>query len=149
MTAQAEAAASGQAPTAAAPLAPNRKILQMPDEYLPPNKILFIQNLPDSITKEALEALFRQCVTVDSAFFWLSILRDAQISVNERSPYDPRKEKHRFRRVRRRECFFYCEGRFAQYKNSGYEDQGPFCCVCVCILCAHWRSVGQITFAKK
>ena len=36
----------------------------MPDEYLPPNKILFIQNLPDSITKEALEALFRQCVSL-------------------------------------------------------------------------------------
>lgn len=31
----------------------------MPDEYLPPNKILFVQNLPDDTTKEALEALFR------------------------------------------------------------------------------------------
>ena len=34
----------------------------MPDEYLPPNKILFVQNLPDDTTKEALEALFRPFV---------------------------------------------------------------------------------------
>lgn len=31
----------------------------MPDEYLPPNKILFIQNLPETITKEDLENLFK------------------------------------------------------------------------------------------
>lgn len=34
----------------------------MPDEYLPPNKILFVQNLPDDTTKESLEALFSPCV---------------------------------------------------------------------------------------
>jgi RNA recognition motif-containing protein len=32
----------------------------MPDEYLPPNKILFLQNLPDSVTKDQLMALFSQ-----------------------------------------------------------------------------------------
>ena len=32
----------------------------MPDEYLPPNAILFIQNLPSGITKERLESLFSQ-----------------------------------------------------------------------------------------
>src|SRR6266545_2842410 len=32
----------------------------MPDEYLPPNKILFLQNLPESVTKEQLNALFSQ-----------------------------------------------------------------------------------------
>jgi U2 small nuclear ribonucleoprotein B'' len=37
----------------------------MPDEYLPPNKILFLQNLPESVTKEQLLALFSQ-----SAFFF-------------------------------------------------------------------------------
>lgn len=31
----------------------------MPDEYLPPNKILFIQNLPDSAGKPELEVLFK------------------------------------------------------------------------------------------
>ena len=34
----------------------------MPDEYLPPNKILFVQNLPDDTTKESLENLFKPCV---------------------------------------------------------------------------------------
>lgn len=33
---------------------------QMPDEYLPPNAILFIQNLPTGITKEKLEEVFGQ-----------------------------------------------------------------------------------------
>jgi hypothetical protein len=33
----------------------------MPDEYLPPNKILFVQNLPESVTKEQLSNLFNQC----------------------------------------------------------------------------------------
>lgn len=36
----------------------------MPDEYLPPNKILFLQNLPESVTKDQLMALFSQYVTV-------------------------------------------------------------------------------------
>ncbi|BGP15440.1 hypothetical protein JCM10213_005059 [Rhodosporidiobolus nylandii] len=59
--AQAAAADPNAAP--GAPLAPAvpqpRRIVQMPDEYLPPNKILFVQNLPDDTTKEGLEALFR------------------------------------------------------------------------------------------
>lgn len=37
-----------------------RPAVQMPDEYLPPNKILFLQNLPESVTKEQLESLFSQ-----------------------------------------------------------------------------------------
>ncbi|KIL71203.1 hypothetical protein M378DRAFT_182784 [Amanita muscaria Koide BX008] len=45
---------------AAAMLAPKRPNVQMPDEYLPPNKILFLQNLPESVTKEQLVALFSQ-----------------------------------------------------------------------------------------
>ncbi|BGP07337.1 hypothetical protein JCM10049v2_003168 [Rhodotorula toruloides] len=52
-----QAAETGAAPVAAAPT--QRRIVQMPDEYLPPNKILFVQNLPDDTTKEGLEALFR------------------------------------------------------------------------------------------
>jgi len=39
---------------------PKRPIVQMPDEYLPPNKILFLQNLPESVTKDQLMALFSQ-----------------------------------------------------------------------------------------
>lgn len=46
---------------AAAPSASsNRRIVQMPDEYQPPNKILFIQNLPENAGKDALEVLFKQ-----------------------------------------------------------------------------------------
>lgn len=30
----------------------------IPDEYLPPNKILFVQNLPDGYDVEALSAIF-------------------------------------------------------------------------------------------
>ncbi|KAG6899687.1 hypothetical protein C0993_007948, partial [Termitomyces sp. T159_Od127] len=45
---------------AAAMPAPKRPNVQMPDEYLPPNKILFLQNLPESVTKDQLVALFSQ-----------------------------------------------------------------------------------------
>ncbi|KAF9533554.1 hypothetical protein CPB83DRAFT_866994 [Crepidotus variabilis] len=40
--------------------ATKRPNVQMPDEYLPPNKILFLQNLPDSVAKDQLNALFSQ-----------------------------------------------------------------------------------------
>jgi RNA recognition motif-containing protein len=30
----------------------------VPDEYLPPNRILFVQNLPDDMDKDALTAIF-------------------------------------------------------------------------------------------
>lgn len=45
---------------AAAAPAPKRPAVQMPDEYLPPNKILFLQNLPETVTKDQLMALFSQ-----------------------------------------------------------------------------------------
>ncbi|KAI0640251.1 hypothetical protein C8Q77DRAFT_1085563 [Trametes polyzona] len=44
---------------ATAPAA-KRPNVQMPDEYLPPNKILFLQNLPENVTKDQLMALFSQ-----------------------------------------------------------------------------------------
>ena len=40
-----------------------RPNVQMPDEYLPPNKILFLQNLPESVTKDQLTTLFSQYVS--------------------------------------------------------------------------------------
>ncbi|PFH47794.1 hypothetical protein AMATHDRAFT_66925 [Amanita thiersii Skay4041] len=40
--------------------ATKRPNVQMPDEYLPPNKILFLQNLPESVTKDQLVGLFSQ-----------------------------------------------------------------------------------------
>ncbi|KAJ7155901.1 hypothetical protein C8R43DRAFT_998363 [Mycena crocata] len=45
---------------AAAAPAPKRPNVQMPDEYLPPNKILFLQNLPESVSKDQLVSLFSQ-----------------------------------------------------------------------------------------
>lgn len=32
--------------------------LQMPDEYLPPNNVLFIQNLPEGTTSDDLREVF-------------------------------------------------------------------------------------------
>lgn len=52
--------ASSSVDGAAAAPAPKRPAVQMPDEYLPPNKILFLQNLPESVTKDQLMALFSQ-----------------------------------------------------------------------------------------
>ena len=48
----------------------------MPDEYLPPNKILFLQNLPESVTKDQLMALFSQYVNATSC----SSYRNADVS---------------------------------------------------------------------
>jgi len=50
--------AEADGPSAAG--APRRPNVQMPDEYLPPNKILFLQNLPENVTKDQLMALFSQ-----------------------------------------------------------------------------------------
>jgi U2 small nuclear ribonucleoprotein B'' len=51
----ADSSATGQ-PIANAP----RRTIQMPDEYLPPNKVLFLQNLPEGTTKEDLQDVFEQ-----------------------------------------------------------------------------------------
>jgi len=40
--------------------ATRRPNVLMPDEYLPPNKILFLQNLPENVTKDQLTSLFSQ-----------------------------------------------------------------------------------------
>ncbi|KAF3935489.1 hypothetical protein ABW19_dt0200253 [Dactylella cylindrospora] len=51
--ATAATAAPGGLKSTAAPAAP-----QIPDEYLPPNKILFLQNLPDNATLDILNGIF-------------------------------------------------------------------------------------------
>jgi RNA recognition motif-containing protein len=53
---RAAALGDGAAPSTA----PRRPIVQMPDEYLPPNKILFLQSLPQDVTQDALIQLFSQ-----------------------------------------------------------------------------------------
>ena len=47
----------------------------MPDEYLPPNKILFLQNLPETVSKDQLTALFSQCVLLSLRYSNLSHIR--------------------------------------------------------------------------
>lgn len=83
---------------AAAP-APKRPAVQMPDEYLPPNKILFLQNLPESVTKDQLMALFSQYVSL--LIYEILDLSDVfvQIPEPERSPYDTDEEGHCFRGI--------------------------------------------------
>lgn len=49
----------------------------MPDEYLPPNKILFLQNLPENVTKDQLMALFSQCVGSPSSAAHAAVLSHA------------------------------------------------------------------------
>lgn len=53
---------------AALSTAPKRTTVQMPDEYLPPNKILFLQNLPQTATKAILMDLFSQYALFPSEF---------------------------------------------------------------------------------
>lgn len=48
-----------------APSGPSRiggpkKVVGIPDEYLPPNSILFVQNIPAGITAEQIQAIFQQ-----------------------------------------------------------------------------------------
>ena len=52
--------AAAQADGAVLVPGPKRPAVRMPDEYLPPNKILFLQNLPENVTKDQLTALFSQ-----------------------------------------------------------------------------------------
>ncbi|WVN85694.1 uncharacterized protein L203_100843 [Cryptococcus depauperatus CBS 7841] len=57
---KAQAKLKAEPSTAGAPSGPSAKKarLQMPDEYLPPNSVLFIQNLPDGTTSEELREVF-------------------------------------------------------------------------------------------
>lgn len=48
---------SGAAVSSGAPAAKKQR-LQMPDEYLPPNSVLFIQNLPEGTTSDDLREVF-------------------------------------------------------------------------------------------
>ncbi|WVQ73528.1 hypothetical protein IAR50_003102 [Cryptococcus sp. DSM 104548] len=49
-------------PDSAAPAGPSaakkQRIAQMPDEYLPPNSVLFVQNLPEGTTSDDLREVF-------------------------------------------------------------------------------------------
>ncbi|PWN45636.1 RNA-binding domain-containing protein [Ceraceosorus guamensis] len=53
------AAKRGEAVDTNAAQPAKRQEVQMPDEYLPPNKILFLQNVPSSVSRDNLEVLFQ------------------------------------------------------------------------------------------
>lgn len=78
IAAESAVAAGGVVPTssAAAPSTnSSRRIVQMPDEYQPPNKILFVQNLPENAGKDALEVLFKQsvCFQYSCSFYHIKL----------------------------------------------------------------------------
>lgn len=63
---RAKRAAAGEIaePEKASNSAANKRAQQeMPDEYLPPNKMLFLQNIPDGVGKGELESLFSAYVS--------------------------------------------------------------------------------------
>ena len=95
----------------------------MPDEYLPPNKILFLQNLPETVTKDQLMALFSQYVSSPSlhgsqTFIPLS----SQISKPVRSPSHPNKEGYRIRGVLGRAKRYGSE-RCSSQLQTGWREQ--------------------------
>lgn len=58
--------------------APKRTQQQMPDEYLPPNKMLFLQNIPEGVGKGELESLFSAYVaSLECRLMCCSSLTDA------------------------------------------------------------------------
>lgn len=56
----------------------------MPDEYLPPNKILFLQSLPVDVTQEALVQLFSQFVSL--SLLCVAVKRFAERAFGYRYP---------------------------------------------------------------
>jgi U2 small nuclear ribonucleoprotein B'' len=96
-----EALSSGAQPEPVAP-GPKRPLVQMPDEYLPPNKILFLQNLPVDITKDVLMNLFSQCVSTIGFNQFFTTYHVSQIRKSLRGADDSDKEGHCVRGVHRR-----------------------------------------------
>lgn len=94
----------------------------MPDEYLPPNKILFLQNLPESVTKDQLMGLFSQYVRVQSYPFRVTDWRTSQIPQLVRSTSHSDKKGHRLRRVHGRGKRDSREGRATQLQ-VGWREQ--------------------------
>ena len=72
--------------------APRRPNVQMPDEYLPPNKILFLQNLPEIVTKEQLTGLFAQCAPGFVVVCRQALMDSADIPIYTKFGLFPQKE---------------------------------------------------------
>lgn len=104
---------AGVADGAVAP-GPKKPVVQMPDEYLPPNKILFIQNMPAGVTKDQLNGLFAQFVCSSLLLLATLIFFAFQIPKFTGNPSHSHQEGYRFRRVYRRTERNGCKGCVAQ-----------------------------------
>ena len=106
--------------------AAKRPNVQMPDEYLPPNKILFLQNLPETVTKDQLMALFSQYVVAASLHRLLAFIAfSPQIPKPVRSSSHPNKEGHCIRGVPGRAECYGSEGCASQLQAGwGEQNQG-------------------------
>lgn len=115
---------------AAALPAPKRPAVQMPDEYLPPNKILFLQNLPESVTKDQLLGLFSQCVMFPYVtMFTACLIQRSQISEFARSASHPDEEGHRVRGVHGRRERDGRKGCFTQLQAGRREQNQSMDCI--------------------
>ena len=103
----------------------------MPDEYLPPNQVLFLQNLPEGTTKEDLQEVFEQSVIariLRSCFDNKKLLKPfgrLQTPKPGGSSSYPYKTRHCLCRVRRRGKCDGCQGCFAQLQDRWRDkDEG-------------------------
>ena len=107
---------------------PKKPVVQMPDEYLPPNKILFIQNLPIETTKDQLNSLFSQYVLCSQSDLRCAPKRFT-FQVREPVGYScySRQEGYCLRRIYGREERYRREGSTAQLQDRrGEQNQGLY-----------------------
>lgn len=100
----------------------------MPDEYLLPNALLFLQNLPDGTTKEDLQEVFNQYVARRTYFPPCLLTHYAcQVSQSTGSTSHPGQEGYRFRGIRRRGECHGGQGGFAQFQDRRRDqDEGEY-----------------------
>lgn len=147
-----DAACIAVAEGAALAAAPKRTVVQMPDEYLPPNKILFLQNLPETATKIALTDLFSQYVISSPLLVHVFTQRwCSQIPEPGRSAYDSDEKGYCFRRICGRgelRCGQGCASQLQARRRA--ENQGTSHHAISARLLLHCSLViSQITFARK
>lgn len=133
----------------AAPAA-RRPNVQMPDEYLPPNKILFLQNLPDNVTKDQLMALFSQYVSSPYVLLGLNLMFcHFKISELVRSASYSDQEGYRIRGIHGRGIRNRRERRTSQLQARRREqNQSIYSYFCYHRFFAD-QFPYQITFARK
>lgn len=117
-------AAGAEGPTAG----PKKPVVQMPDEYLPPNKILFVQNIPIDTTKDQLNVLFSQYVlcSLDDLDALLNLLLE-QIRKSVGCSCCSCQERHCLCRIYGREERYCRKGGFTQLQDRRREQNQGLC----------------------